>query len=219
MRWDDLQLLGWIDMEQANSYIGNGLHLLEQLSQRAGVPSYENMPQFATELALANDAGYLTWTDRSSHYVGRFGPTNDPNMWLQTIDDIKLTLAGRDRALGRVIQVELPDPNEDDGRIITGLTLEEIARSIGDTYTAAQLPRYLRESGIPVDVVPPIVGGDKWRSRVRRAFHPSRGRLGGSARTSGVHRRLARWALPRPTAYCGAKAGGLFARPTGLAHP
>gem|GEM_PF-5171539 len=45
-----------------------------------------------------------------------------------------------------MIQVELPDPDEDDNRIITGLTMEEIARSIGD-----KLPRYLRESGIPED--------------------------------------------------------------------
>lgn len=66
------------------------------------------------------------------------------------------------RRRGRVIQVALPDPEEDDGRIITGLTLEEIARSIGDTYTAAQLPRYLRDSGIPPEVIPPSVAGDKW---------------------------------------------------------
>ena len=43
------------------------------------------------------------------------------------------------------------------------MTLEEIARSIGDTYTAAQLPRYLRESGIPAEVVAPSVAGDKWQ--------------------------------------------------------
>ncbi|HVV77961.1 MAG TPA: TIGR02391 family protein [Mycobacteriales bacterium] len=84
-------------------------------------------------------------------------------MWLQTVDDIKLTLDGRDRARGRVIQTELPDPDEDDGRLITGLTLEEVARCIGDTYTSTQLPRYLRESGIPEDAVPPSVSGDKWQ--------------------------------------------------------
>jgi hypothetical protein len=58
-----------------------------------------------------------------------FGPTNDPNMWLQSIDNLKLTLHGRDGARGRVIQVALLDPDEDDQRIITGLTLDEIARS------------------------------------------------------------------------------------------
>jgi len=164
MRWDDLQLLRWIDeTEHANQYIGNGLNLLQQLAQRLGIPPYEEMQGFAIELALAHDAGYMTWTDRGAQWVGHSSPTNDPNMWLQTIDDIKLTLDGRDRARGRLIQTELPDADEDDGRIITGLTLEEIARPIGDTYTATQLPRYLRDSGLPAEaVMPPSVTGDKW---------------------------------------------------------
>lgn len=164
MLWDDLQLLRSIDeMEQQGSYIGTGHRLLEELARRKGVPWNEEMRAFAIELALANAAGYLTWTDRSSTYTVKFGPTSDPNMWLQTIDDIQLTLEGRDRARGRVIQVELPEPEEDDNRIITGLTMEEIARSIGDTYTVSQLPRYLRESGIPEDTIPPEVSGDKWQ--------------------------------------------------------
>ena len=163
MLWDDLQLLRSIDeMEQQGAYIGNGLRLLEELARRRGVPYHEELRPFAVELALAHDAGYLTWTERSSRFVGQYAPTTDPNGWLQTIDDIKLTLAGRDRARGRVVQVELPDPDEDDNRIVTGLTLEEIARSIGATYTAAQLPRYLRESGIHAEAVPEVVAGDKW---------------------------------------------------------
>lgn len=163
MRWDDLQILRWIDeLEGAGGYIGNGQRLLQELARRADIPWHEEMTGFAIELALAQDAGYLTWTDRSAQVVGRFSPTNDPNQWLQTIDDIELTLAGRDRARGRVILTELPDADEDDGRIITGLTLEEIARSIGGTYTPAQLPRYLRDSGIPPEAVPSSVTGDKW---------------------------------------------------------
>jgi len=148
-------------MEKANQHIGNGLNLLQQLAQRLSIPPHEEVRGFATEFALAHDAGYLTWTDRSSQWVGRSSPTSDPNMWLQTIDDIKLTLVGRDRARGRVIQTELPDPDEDDGRIITGLTLEEITRSIGDTYTATQLPRYLHDSGLPAEAIPSLVTGDK----------------------------------------------------------
>lgn len=164
MRWDDLQLLRRIDeIEQAGSYIGNGQYLLQQLTQKEGVPWNEGLAEFAKELELAHNAGFLTWTDRSSQWGGNFSPTTDPGNWLQKIDDIKLTLAGRDRARGRIIQVELPDPDEDDNRIITGLTMEEIARSIGDTYTPAQLPRYLRESGIPEDAVPEVVAGDKWQ--------------------------------------------------------
>lgn len=42
------------------------------------------------------------------------------------------------------------------------MTLEEIARPIGDTYTTAQLPRYLRESGLPEQFIPPHPAGNKW---------------------------------------------------------
>jgi uncharacterized protein (TIGR02391 family) len=163
MRWDDLELLRSIDeLEQTGQYLGNGLNLLEQLARQANVPPYEAMAEFAIELALAHNAGYLTWIDRSDRFGRDLSPMVDANSWLQSFDGIKLTLDGRDRARGRVIQNALPDPNEDDGRIITGLTMEEIARSIGDTYTSTQLPRYLRESGLPDDAVPGSVVGDKW---------------------------------------------------------
>jgi uncharacterized protein (TIGR02391 family) len=191
MRWDDLQLLRWIDeLEKSGSFPGNGYLLLENVARLAGVQPHEDMRDFAIELALAHDAGYLTWTDRSAQYVGRSSPTTDPIQWLQTIGDIKLTLAGRDRARGRVIQVELPDPDEDDNRIITGLTMEEIARSIGDTYTPAQLPRYLRESGIPVEAVPDVVTGDKWQYvfRVLESLHE-----GGSAARRALRQFVGGW--------------------------
>ena len=97
---------------------------------------------------------YTTSTDMT--------PLLDANVWLQQIRDIRLTLDGRDRARGRVVLRPLPDPAEDDDRPITGMTLEEIARAIGDTYTTGQLPRYLRESGVPDDRVPEAVSGNKW---------------------------------------------------------
>lgn len=174
MLWDDLQLLRWIDeLEQPNGWSGDGHRLLEELARKQGAHWPEETRAFAVELVLAHDAGYLTWTDHSARYVGESSPTTDPDQWLRTVADIKLTIAGRDRARGRMIQVELPDPDEDDNRIITGLTMEEIARSIGDTYAAAQLPRYLRESGIPGDAVPDAVTGDNWQyvSGVLESLH------------------------------------------------
>ena len=63
---------------------------------------------------------------------------------------------------GRIVERELPDPSEDDGRPITGMALEEIARAIGDTYTGIQLPRYLRDSGVPEEFVPQFDGETKW---------------------------------------------------------
>src|SRR4051812_6350397 len=126
MRWDDLQLLRWIDeMEEPGQYVGNGLSLLEQLARRAGVPPYEFSREFANELALAHDKGYLAWRVSSDQWASHSSPAADATQWLQTFDDIKLTLDGRDRARGRVVQTALPDPDEDDGRMITGLTMEE----------------------------------------------------------------------------------------------
>jgi uncharacterized protein (TIGR02391 family) len=163
VQWDDVQLLRWIDeIEQTGAYIGNGYYLLQQLAPKAGVAVHEETRGFARELQLAHDAEYLQWTDRSERHVRPYSWSNDPNMWLQTIDDISLTLSGRDRARARLFQLDYPEADEDDGRIITGLTLEEIARSIGDTYTAAQLPRYLVDAGVPEEVVPDSVTGEKW---------------------------------------------------------
>ncbi|MHB8296924.1 MAG: TIGR02391 family protein [Acidimicrobiales bacterium] len=163
MRWDDLQILRWIDeMEQSRIPAHSGQFLLERCAETAGVAWHEDMGTFVAELLLERDAGYLTWTQQTRPGSTSPVPTDDPNYWLQTICDIKLTLAGRDRARGRVVQVELPDAGEDDGRLITGLTLEEIARVIGDAYTPTQLPRYLRDSGLPADLVPAEVACDKW---------------------------------------------------------
>jgi uncharacterized protein (TIGR02391 family) len=163
MRWDDLQLLKVIDdLEQSGQYISNGLTLLEQAAQGQTIRQDQEATPFARELLLARDAGYLTWNDQSARQVGQTDPLANSHYWLQTIWEIHLTLAGRDRARGRIIQSPLPDPDEDDDRPITGMTLEEIARSIGDTYTASQLPRYLHDSGIPDNAFPPEVSGSKW---------------------------------------------------------
>ena len=162
MRWDDLQLLKRIDQtELASHYVDGGLNLLQTLNQADGKPMGDGFAEFAKELSLANDAGYLEWTDQGSMSVRNSSPNHDQFQWLQTIADIHLTLAGRDRARGRVIVVELPDPEEDDGRFITGLTLEEIARSIGETYSVAQLPRFLRESGMPKELVGDSIDGGR----------------------------------------------------------
>jgi uncharacterized protein (TIGR02391 family) len=78
------------------------------------------------------------------------------------LPDIHLTILGRDRALGRVIIQPLPDPDEDDGRAVAGMTLEEIARAIGDSYTMSQIPQFLVDSGIPAEHLPPVEGDSKW---------------------------------------------------------
>jgi uncharacterized protein (TIGR02391 family) len=82
--------------------------------------------------------------------VAQPSPDN-PLDYLQSIFRVALTIPGRDRARGRVVQVSLPDPSEDDGRLIRGSTLEDIAKIIGAAYTPHQVVRFMHESGLSLE--------------------------------------------------------------------
>jgi uncharacterized protein (TIGR02391 family) len=166
MRWDDLQLLRLIDHLETTeaAVLSRPFALIERAAKEWNrqVDYAADARLLAEELLLAREAGYLTFNDEG--YGGRpTDPMRDPHYWLQQIGDLRLTLPGRDRARGRVIVIPTPDANEDDGRIVTGATLEEIARAIGETFTAAQLPRFLRDSGLPPAFVPDKLVGDRWQ--------------------------------------------------------
>lgn len=166
MRWDDLQLLRLIDNFETNGQLGklrNGMELMRAAGEGHEVAWDRDEGPFVRELFLARAAGYVEWVEPGKPpNVRRADPAYEPTVWLQEIRDIRVTLAGRDRARGRVIQRRLPDPDEDDERPITGMTLEEIARAIGETYTGTQLPRFLRDSGVPEEFIPAEVAGSKW---------------------------------------------------------
>ena len=159
MRWDDIQILRRIhDLENAEAgYLLSGFSLMERIKPSPAADPIRDANLFAKELVLASEAGYIQFNDQAH---GR--PPSDPfttgHYWLQEIRDIRLTLAGRDRALGRVVLVEPPDPNEDDGRNISSLTLDEVAEAIGRTYSLPQLERFLSDSGIPTEQLGRIVG-------------------------------------------------------------
>jgi len=165
MRWDDLQLLHLIDEFETSDQTGHlasGYSLIQAASGGQAIDQERDTSTFARELLLARAAGYLEWTDQLYPNRPQTDPAANAHQWLQEIRDLRLTLPGRDRARGREILRPLRDPDEDDDRPITGMTLEEIARAIGDTYTAQQLPPYLRESGIPERFIPPEVPASKW---------------------------------------------------------
>ena len=163
MRFDDLELLRFV-LEQEETPTGalyDGLRLLQALA--GGLVSDQNdYRAFANELVLAHRAGLLDFEERISAGSLPVDPAVDSHRWLQQINDIHLTIAGRDRAQGRVILRPLPDPDEDDGRPVAGMTLEEIARAIGDAYTGSQIPQFLVDSGIPEMYVVPFAGDSKW---------------------------------------------------------
>src|SRR5713101_2767664 len=142
--------------------LGSGFLLIQRMAGGEPLDPHRDYWPFAHELILARDAGYITFRDEPGFNMTFPNPESDPNSWLQQIRDIRLTLNGRDRALGREIRRPLPDPDEDDDSPIAGITLEDVAREIGNVYTGSQLPRFLRDSGIPDQFVPLEVTGSKW---------------------------------------------------------
>jgi uncharacterized protein (TIGR02391 family) len=164
VRFDDLELLATIhELEQSEpGALGNGLTLLAKIAGSEPLDPNRDYAPFVHELLLAYRAGFLTFVDNAGGgSVARADPRMNPNSWLQQIRDIRLELAGRDRALGRQVYRPLPDPDEDDDRPIAGMTLEEIARAIGDVYVGTQIPRFLHDSGIPDSYIPDFAGS-KW---------------------------------------------------------
>lgn len=152
MRWDDLELLRLInDLEQAEpASLHSGFSLMDRSLRGRNLTYEDSDPALLShELRIALSAGYLEFDDQSWAGQQMPDPDQDPHFWLQRITNVRLTIPGRDRARGIVVHTPHPDSGEDDGRLIPGSSLEAIARAIGEEYTDSQVPRFLRESGIP----------------------------------------------------------------------
>lgn len=191
-RWDDLVILQAIDgFEQSEpASLSLGLHLMDRLRPPGELDVQNDPKPFAHELVVAHDSGLLTFDAFNYGQQPSLNWEKDPSNWLQQIRNIKLTTAGRDRARGRLFLVPMPVPDEDDGRMIVGSTLEEIGRALGDTFTAAQLPRFFTESQVPSEFVPTEVVGDKWMYCMR----VMEGLLdGGSATRRSLREFIGRW--------------------------
>lgn len=106
---------------------------------------------FAYELDLAHGAALLTF--EVADHAGAYR-TQNTDFYLQNVRKLALTIAGRDRARGRVVQVPLPDPGEDDGHLISHLILGQVAEAIEQQYSREQAVVFLEESGIDLDRIP-----------------------------------------------------------------
>lgn len=154
-RWDNIEILQAIDRLQRETYRGgpirsmNGLHLMEQVS---GTTDLQRMRGFVQELHIARDVGLLTFTVRQDPRPNLADA--DPNWYLQTLSEFALTVAGQDRARGRIIAQPLPDPGEDDGRPISDLILRQVAAAITEQYAPDEVAAFLAEEGIPPRQMP-----------------------------------------------------------------
>lgn len=162
MPWDDIQLLRVIDEieERHGGAVWINWVLLSQ-DQRLNelINPIQDQKRLARELVLTRDAGYVEFEeDRWS--AGQADPATNASLWLQRLQNIHLTTAGRDRARGRVVYQPLPDPDEDDGRLIAGTTLEEVARSVARVYRDYQLPMFFSDAGVPEEFIPAQVPED-----------------------------------------------------------
>jgi uncharacterized protein (TIGR02391 family) len=192
MRWDDLELLRLIDglEESETGALSSGFYLMERCGRGKQLDYTRDPALLARELLIARDAAYLTFDDQVGYGMRLADPRLDAHQWLQQIRDVRLTLDGRDRARGRVVLSPLPDPDQDDERPIAGMTLEEIARAIGATYTPSQLPTFLHDSGVPDAFIQAPVTGDKWGyvMSVLASLHD-----GGSAARRELRTFIGRW--------------------------
>lgn len=149
--WSDIEILQLIDAcdKGERGGITSGINLAQALAadrgERLSEQDYESLIR---ELLVLQSGGLLTWQVVSS--IGRVRPITprEPNDYLNNIREFALTIHGRDRARGQIVQVPTPDPAEDDGRIIATLTLEDVARSIDRVHAPFQAIQLLIEGGI-----------------------------------------------------------------------
>jgi len=103
--------------------------------------------------------------------------------------DFALTVTGQDRARGRVVVQPVPDPAEDDGRLISSLILQQVGKAIEQNYSRAQIVTFLSESGVPLGDLPAVavdnridtvhnvlVALDQWGAEGRRILRSFIGR-------------------------------------------
>lgn len=143
--WNDIEILAYIDAcEQGERGLpSTGAELARAMATERGVGvDASDYARFLRELDVLGKAGLLEWQMVQIPAHVRQPSPNEPQWFLDHMMAFALTYDGRNQAKGRVIQVPLPDPDEDDGRPIASLTLEYIVKSITrqlDPFQAAQL--------------------------------------------------------------------------------
>lgn len=149
--WTDIEILRFIDAAEKREHgtVGNGLDMLRALAAERGVGLDDSdYKRFLHELFVLHSAGLLTWTLMQSPARVRPITPNEPLDYLNNARDFALTYAGRNQAQGRVVLIPRSESHDDDGRPISRLTLQDVARCIGNEYYTQEAGQLLRESGV-----------------------------------------------------------------------
>jgi uncharacterized protein (TIGR02391 family) len=188
--WDNIKILQVVDERQermggAADWSLDGRQLMDEVAGRQ-VTEDHLWRGFIQELEIAVAEGYLTC--RVENYSGNARQLRQthPYQYLQQLRHFALTAKGQDRARGIKVIQQLPNSDEDDGRAIPALVLEQIASAIAKEYRPQQILVFLDEAGIPLDRLPypeqtpdvrgdpggfvcgALIGLDQWGSEGRR---------------------------------------------------
>ena len=152
IHWDDLEILGAVyRLEgEGRAYMMSGEDLLHASAGGRAVEEADRNA-FARMLLMLRDGTprYLAFDQQP--WPNITPPVPQQHEYLQSLWHFQLTPKGRDRATARVVFEGLPDPDQDDGRVIPALVLDDFADIIGTYFTGAQLPRFLYDAGLSND--------------------------------------------------------------------
>jgi uncharacterized protein (TIGR02391 family) len=188
--FDDLLILRTIDRcerEGLTGALSSGEYLLKEvLGSPHPVYDDDTCRSFARQLELGQEAGRLNFKvmQMTGMPPATLESTIGANNYLAQMRDFELTPFGHDLARCRVYEREPPDPDEDDGKPITRLTVQRIVEIMALSYDEPQLQAFLLDGGVPQEMIPPLgvdgggladlfslfSGGDSASRRILRHF-------------------------------------------------
>lgn len=172
-RWDNIEILRAIDELQELAEGGpawhGGVQLMEQVAG-GFVHDEQQTRGFVQELHIAAQLGLLTFRISTAPSIAAPNPDSQPRYYLESLRDFALTPTGQDRARGRVVVQEPPDPAEDDGRAISNLILAKVGAAIEDEYNRSQAETLLSEAGLPLNQIGVDSTGLSWVHAVLSAL-------------------------------------------------
>ena len=154
IHWDEFEILRALDEgERGNSSrIYDGAELMRTIAtQREEATTAEDHKSFLREMFALGRGNLVTWElTKIPPTVPPFNP-HEAHHYLQNMHNPTLTIPGRDRACGRIVERPWPEPGEDDGRLIRALTLNEIADIIGAAYSPVQVIQLFIDSDVSME--------------------------------------------------------------------